>query len=248
MKRAVPAIVAGLLAAGCASAPKLSAREIVAKNAAARGGLDAWRKVETMVWTGHIESARAPASGMPFTLEQKRRNRTRLQIEAMGEESVRVFDGSRGWKLRQGRGRPDVQPYTPQELSAARTAHGFGGPLIEATDRLTLEGVDELDGRQAYHLKAGSEDVWVDARSFLEIRYDRMVDGPAGTPRRVSIEYGDYRSVDGLRIPFLIRTGNGSTPDRMQIEKVVLNAPLDDAAFSNPSLSRPVARRGVARR
>ena len=51
---------AGALAAGQAPAPKLSADEIVEKNAAARGGLDAWRQVRTMVWVGHIESAHAP--------------------------------------------------------------------------------------------------------------------------------------------------------------------------------------------
>src|SRR5437870_8315213 len=109
-------LVAVALAAGCAAAAKLSAAEIVAKNVAARGGLDAWRKIETMVWTGHIESAHTPAPRMQFTLEQKRPNKTRLLIHALGEDSVRAFDGVRGWKLRRQGARPEVQPYTPQEL------------------------------------------------------------------------------------------------------------------------------------
>src|SRR5712664_1455062 len=93
-------LVAVALAAGCASAAKLSAAEIVAKNVAARGGLDAWRKVETMVWIGHIESAHAPVPRMQFKLEQKRPNKTRLQLNALGDKSVRAFDGMHGWKLR----------------------------------------------------------------------------------------------------------------------------------------------------
>src|SRR5438045_4040995 len=101
-------LVAVALAAACASAAKLSAAEIVARNLAARGGLDEWRKVETIVWTGHIESTHAPLPTMPFRLEQKRQNKTRLQIDAGGEKSMRIFDGVHGWKLRAARGQPEV--------------------------------------------------------------------------------------------------------------------------------------------
>ncbi len=237
------ALVAVSLAARHAPAAELSAAEIVARNAAARGGLEAWRKVETMVWSGHIESAHAPAPSMQFALEQKRPNKSRLQINALGQRSVRVFDGEHGWKLRPTGGRPDVQPYTPQESKFAQAGHGIDGPLIdyeENGDSVTLEGVDEVAGRRAYHLnvrlaKGGNEHVWVDAETYLDLRYDRMTDGPVGRLRRVSVFYGDYRSVDGLQIPFLVETGAGpgTTPDRMKIEKVVLNVPLDDSSFEN---------------
>jgi hypothetical protein len=242
-------LVAGSLAAGRVPAAELSAAEIVAKNGAARGGLDAWRKVETVVWVGHIESAHAPMPSMRFELEQKRPNRTRLQIHAPGGKSVRVFDGVHGWKLRPARGRPEVQPYTPQELKFAQAGHGIDGPLIDSAAKgnsVTLESVDEIGGRKAYHLnvrlaKGGNEHVWVDTETYLDIRYDRMADGPAGASRRVSVTYGDYRTVEGLQIPFLIETGGGpgTTPDKMQIETVVLNAPLDDSPFGNPAAPHP---------
>jgi len=254
MIRVVAATVAVGLAsagsgAGCARAAKPTAQQIVAKNVAARGGLDAWRKVATMVWIGRIESAHAPVPSMPFTLEQKRPNRTRLQIDALGERSLRVFDGVRGWKAPPGRGRPEVQPYSPQELKFAQAGHGIDGPLIDFAAKgsaVTLAGLDEVGGRKAWHLNVhpamgGEEDVWLDADTWLELRYDRMADGPAGAQRRVSATYGDYRAVEGLQIPFLIETGGGpgTTPDRMQIERVVLNAPLDDWDFENPAAPRP---------
>ncbi len=242
-------LLAGTLAAGCASTAKLSAADVVAKNAAARGGLDAWRKVQTMVGNGHLESARAPAPGMLFELQQKRPNKTRLQITAMGERSLRVFDGSRGWKLRATGGQPQAEPYTLPELRSAQASHGIDGPLIDAAARgnsVTLEGVDRIADRKAYHLavhlaRGGTEDVWVDAETYLDIRYDRMVDGPAGASRRVSVTYGDYRTVEGVKIPFLITTGGGPgvTPDKMQIERVLLNPSIDDSAFGNPAAPRP---------
>lgn len=252
MKRlAAAAIAAGLAAA--APAAELSAAEVAARNAAARGGLDAWRKVETMVWSGRIESARAPA-GTRFELEQKRPNKTRLTVDALGKRSLRVFDGAHGWKIRPASGRPQVEPYTPLELRYAQAGHAIDGPLIDYAargDSVTLQGLDEIGGRRAYHLalrqaKGGREDVWVDAETWLDIRHDRMADVPGGAPRRVSATYGDYRSVEGLQIPFLITTGSGpgATPDRMQIETVTLNAPLDDSAFGSPAAPRPRDRAG----
>jgi hypothetical protein len=78
---------AGALAAGAqAPAPQLSIDEIVEKNAAARGGLQAWRQVRTMAWVGHIQSAHAPMPNMQFVLQQERPNKTRFEINAMGEK------------------------------------------------------------------------------------------------------------------------------------------------------------------
>jgi outer membrane lipoprotein-sorting protein len=241
-------LAAGSPVAGCATAAKLSAAEIVARNVAARGGVDAWHKVETMVWIGHIESTHAPLPSMPFKLEQKRPNKARLEISAIGDKSVRVFNGQRGWKLRPARGWPTAQPYDSQELKFAQTGHGIDGPLMDYAAKgnsVTLEGVDQLAGSKAYHLKVhpatgGDEDVWVDTETYLDLRYDRMAEGLAGSQRRVSATYGDYRTVEGVKVPFLITTGGepGTTPDKMALETVVLNAPLDDSTFENPAAAR----------
>ncbi len=250
--------LAGALGQGCAGNERATAADIVARNAQARGGVEAWRKVQTMAWSGHVESAHAPVPRMPFELDQKRPNRTRLLVYALGERSVRVFDGARGWKLRSAQGRPVVEPYSPAELRSAESAHGLEGPLMDAVARgeaVKVEGVDRIGDRDAYHLslrpaRGGVEDVWVDAETYLEVRHDRTVDGPSGAPRRVSTTYGDYRRVDGLQIPFLITTGGGpgATPDRMQLDSVVLDAPLDDGVFASPTAPRERARPSVAAR
>jgi hypothetical protein len=259
MKRAIFATIAVLLVAGALAAARgvpaaaLTAGDVVAKNVAARGGLDAWRKVETMAWTGHIESDHAPSPNMQFELAQRRPNKTRLQIHAMGgAPSVRVFDGARGWKVRPSGGQPEVQPYTTQELLFARAGHGIDAPLVAYAAKgapVALEGVEDVGGRKAYHLSTrlangAREDVWVDAETYLDVRYDRTAEGPSASARRVSATYGDWRTVEGLKIAFLIETGGGpgTAPDRMRIEKVVLNPPLDDWAFANPTTPRPRLR------
>jgi len=227
--------------------PGLTAEQIVAKNIAARGGLEAWRKIQTMAWVGHIESANAPAPGLPFVLEQKRPNKTRFEIKAPNQMAVRVYDGTHGWKLRPGRnGNPELQPYTTAELSFARDGEGIDGALMDYTAKgiaVTQDGVDEVEGHKAYRLNVKlpsgvSHHVWIDAQSFLDIKYDRESRNAFGMSGTVSVWYRDYRTIDGLQIPFTIETGAGTAKatDKMVIDKLLLNPPLDDKVFAKPNV------------
>src|SRR6516164_6287512 len=124
------ALAAAAVAGPKATVTSLSVQQIIERNVAARGGLERWRAVGTMAWVGHIESAHAPVPNMRFTLEQQRPNKTRFEVNALGQKAVRVFDGTQGWKLRaaQNVGRPDAQPFAAEELKFARAGQGIDGP------------------------------------------------------------------------------------------------------------------------
>jgi len=223
----------------------LSAAQIVEKNVAARGGADAWRKIQTMAWIGHVESANAAVPTLPFVLEMKRPNKTRFEISALGQVAVRVYDGTNGWKLRPTRnGKPDLQPYTPDEQKFSREEQVIDGPLIDAQAKgiaIGLDGMDEIEGRKAYRLSVrlpsgASHHVWVDAETFLDIKYDRETRGAIGQPATISVFYRNYRSVEGLQIPTVIETGLGTAQasNKLVIEKIALNPPLEDRRFAKP--------------
>jgi outer membrane lipoprotein-sorting protein len=238
-----------------ASVPVLTASQVVEKNAAARGGAQEWRKIDTMAWTGRVESASRSGRKVPFVLEQKRPDRTRFEVTVDGQKSVRVFDGTDGWKVRAGStGRPEVQPYTADELKFARGAPVIEGPLMDYAARgaaITLAGVQEIEGRMAYALglrlaSGTSYRVWIDAETFLELRYDREFMNAQGRPAVTSVFFADYRSIEGLRMPLTIETGtpDGKTRDKLVIEQVALNPHLDDRTFAKPG-SAVARRRGV---
>lgn len=243
--------------AGCASmlvllmtpaaASELTAAQIIEKNAAARGGLDAWRKIQTMVWVGHIESTNAPAPSLPFVLELKRPNKTRFEISAQMQTSVRMFDGIQGWKLRPApNGKPELQPYTPDDLNFARDGQGIDGPLMDYAAKgnvVTLDGIDEIEGHKAYRLNVKlpsghRHQVWIDAQNFLDIKYDRESHSVSGQSGMVQVFYRNYKTVEGLQIPLTIESRAMSrTSDKMVIDRVVLNQPLDDHRFTRPNVT-----------
>ena len=235
-----------------AIAQELSADQIIEKNAAARGGAEAWRKVQTMAWTGHVESANVPGRNMRFVLAQKRPHSTRFEISGENQRSLRVYDGSNGWKVRPSAGgTPEAKPYTSEELSFARGAQVIDGPLMDYAAKgaaITLGGVDTVGGRKAYRLDVrqisglGAR-IWVDAESYLEARYDRE-SRALDRPSTVSVTYHDYRPFEGLQMPTVIETGSStdSAKSKLVIEKVALNPQMKDQMFEKPRIA--VARHG----
>jgi hypothetical protein len=227
------------------AAPELTAEQIVEKNVAARGGLEAWRKIETMSWVGYVETAAAAGARLPFMLEMKRPNKTRFAINAPQQMSMRMFDGKQGWKLRStNSGQPDLQPYSADEVAFALDGQVIEGPLVDYQAKgssVMLEDIDEIDGSKAYRLgvkltSGASQHVWIDARSFLDVKSERESRNAFGKPGMVTKRYRNYRPVGGLQIPFVIEnsTDTGKIADRMVIDKILLNPPLDDRIFAKP--------------
>jgi hypothetical protein len=244
---------------------KLSAAEIVDRNVSARGGLQAWRAVQTLSMTGNMEAGgndrpTFPVPGkkmsrrdlppqrpiqqveLPFVLELKRPRKTRLEIKFKGQTAVQVFDSTNGWKLRPFLNRQEVEPYTPEEMKAASMQAELDGPLVDYAAKGTkveLEGVEKVGESEAYKLKltlknGQTQHVWVDTRTFLDVKID-------GTPRRLDGKYHpvatylrDYKAVSGLMVPYLLETAVEGVRqvERIQIESVVVNPKLDDSLFA----------------
>ena len=231
---------------GHSAQPALTVEAIVARNVEARGGLEAWRKIDTMVWTGHIDTDKSPAS-LQFLLELKRPNKTRFEVKGQNLQSVRAFDGNDGWKLHPAKsGGPEVQPFDAEELKYAKETEGLDGLLIDATSKgiaIELEGTDQIEGHKAYRLRTTSRSgtvrhAWVDATTFLDVKYDRAVRNKAGRVDTVSVYYRDFQDVKGVKLPMTIETSSASAknPDKMVIERVALNPPLEDRMFARPHL------------
>jgi len=268
-----------LLAAEKKKGPaKLTAKEIVQKHLAARGGLQAWHGVQSMVWKGKMEvgygdsvarSARYVSSAMkrkgkgprtpppvegrdnaqkqvqvPFVLEMKRPEKSRIEIEFAGKTAVQVYDGSNGWLLRPYLNRDDWQPFTAEQAKSQQGKWDLDGPLIDYAAKGTkveLASVEPVEGHKAYKLKLTHKSgevqhIWIDVKSFLDVKVEGTPRRMDGKMRTVWVTQRDFRSVQGLRVPFVLETAVDGYADthKMIIEKMALNPRLDDALFVKP--------------
>jgi hypothetical protein len=225
------------LAADAPSTPTgLSAAQIVDKNVAARGGLQAWRAVQILSLEGkmgaggnqravlhvplpHSDEGTLPRrpkeeTQLPFLMELKRPRKMRLELQFKGQTAVQVFDGTNGWKLRPYLNRQEVEPYSEEELKIASNREDLDGPLVDYAakgSRVELDGAEKVEGRDTYKIKVTEKnghsfDVWVDAQTFLEAKVEGQPRRLDGTDHPVEVYYRDYRIVDGLKIPFDLET------------------------------------------
>ncbi|KVN39918.1 hypothetical protein WT12_02605 [Burkholderia territorii] len=233
--------------AQAASAAHIGVAQIVERNVAARGGLQAWRAISTMKMTGELDAGGKKNVRLPFTLTLKRPHKSRLEIQFEQRTSLQVYDGSKGWLVRPYLGRNDIEPYTPAQLKSAAESAELDGPLIDyASKGTTIEalGTEQVEGHRAYVLKLTLKDgaqrrVWIDASSFLELKIDgdpRVLDGRMHS---VAVFYRDYRKENGLVIPHTMETvvSGVKTTHRITIAHVALNETADDALFAKPPIS-----------
>jgi hypothetical protein len=229
-----------------------SADEVIARNVAARGGLAAWQKVDTLVYLGHIERASARESPrVPFVMQMQRPNMTRFEVKEQFSQYTRIFDGRHGWRIRPGvDGRPQTTNFSPAEVAFARTEYVVDTPLIDYRSKgvtAELDGIDRLeDGRKAYRLSLRLPDgaqrkAWVDVKTDLDVRYDRPATSPYAPGKPVSVYYGDFRPEGGLQVPHSIETtaeaGHSveQAADKLIVERVMVNPKLDAMAFTPPA-------------
>ncbi len=261
------------------SAANLTAAQIIEKHVAARGGVQAWKAVQTLTVTGKMEAGSgdsvarstrlsrggtgavvkkaradaalandkggaAPQVQLPFSLDVKRPNKSHLEIEFAGKTAVQLYDGANGWKLRPYLNRDDYEPFTADEAKASAGQGQFEGPLIDYAAKGTkveLEKVEPVQGHDAYKLKLTMKDgnvqhIWIDASSFLDVKVEGLPRRMDGRMHPVYVYQRDFRSVQGLMLPFVVETTVDGYPNShtMTIEKVTLNPKLDDARFSKP--------------
>jgi hypothetical protein len=158
----------------------LTAAAIVDKNVAARGGLQAWRSVQTMAMEGKLgaggnqrptipvpvpdqkglskalPSRPTQEVQLPFLMELKRTRKLRLEVQFNGQTAIQVYDGTNGWKLRPFLNRRVVEPYSSEEVKGAALLSDLDGPLVDYAAKgtqLELVGVEKVENRDAYNLK-----------------------------------------------------------------------------------------------
>ena len=226
---ALPKVVAD------ASLPSLDT--VLQKYVDAIGGKDALAKVTTRVIKGRVDLAGVSRGGkMESFMKAPNRSLTVLEMGPLGV-TKQGFDGSTGWYFSKSGGMRNLKG--PELASAIADAEFYRDLRIKelyATTKLlgkTKSGYRELYVVQAVPRGGSAEYFYFDVETGLLFRRDTTRQTSAGMAR-AEIYYGDWREVDGIRLPFNITQSMPRMNLEFTVEEVKHNVAIEEAVFRRP--------------
>lgn len=211
--------------------------QILEKYVTGAGGRAAIEKVTSISAKGTIEIPDVNISGT-VELIQKAPDKALTVVDLAGVGTQREgFDGTTGWSDDPANG---FRQKDGVELAEAKRAATFGRELkMKALyPKMAVKSTEKVDGKDAYLVDATPEvgtpvKLYFDAATGLLVRQVAMRQMPQG-PLEVEVTFGDFRVVDGVKRPFMIRQATSAFTATIQLTEVKQNLPIDDAIFKAP--------------
>jgi hypothetical protein len=212
-------------------APKETADQVVGRYFEAIGGEAAAQKVTSAVMRG--TATNRAGQSFPVVVREKAPGRYQVTIDAKTPIS-RGFDGSSAWSKFGERGR-ELQGAQAQFV-ARDASPWLGARLKSQFTRLQVGRYDRIDGHDVITLNGTvspdvTEALSFDRASGLLVRRVARVRTPMGR-LQAQVDYGDYRAVDGVKVPFEVKVSDWESVTAQKFSDVKLNAPVEDAAFT----------------
>lgn len=207
--------------------------EIVARNLQAKGGAVKMKAITTLKQTGTMTMQGGMSAAM--TTIAKRPNMNRQEIVMMGQTMIMAFDGTNARMINPMAG-PNPIDVPAEQAAMIKDQSDFDGPLLDYKAKgytVELVGQEQIDGKNAFHLRVTRktlppQDLYLDGTTYLETKLATNVPG-SGV---MEIQFGDYRTVDGMMMPFSVKTyAGGMMLTELKLDTVEVNIKVDDALF-----------------
>jgi len=212
-------------------------RQLISNYIQALGGAAAIERV-----TSRIETGVTNVSGKSLRVEVFAQNpdKWKLVRHFPQEDSVSAFDGQAGWLRIPGRPAREMHG---ADIDAALISSDLHFPLHlqRLFPDLRVEYPEKIGERESYVLFCMREGrtaakLYFDEESGLFVRVMILDESPLGV-NPIQIEYGDYREVEGLKVPYLLTFTEPGSSYSIQIEEVRQNVPIEAGKFARPSSS-----------
>jgi hypothetical protein len=220
-----------------------TADELVSKNIEAKGGADALHALQSLRLTGKMLVQQGQIQ-LAYLQTNKRPDEVRTESSLQGMTQIEAYDGKEGWKVSPFFGRKDPERMSADDVKTLMEDAEIDGPLVDwktKGSKVEYLGTEDVEGTLAHKLKVVRKNgdvnfVYLDPDHFLEIRVltQRM---RHGAYEEVETDLGDYEKAAGVFVPTSIESGRKGAPDkeRIIIDKVEANVPVDDAIFHFPA-------------
>jgi len=224
-----------------------TADEVIENYFKATGGKDKWEAMKSIKKTAKVK-----AQGMefPVTILNKLPNSQKMFLLLQGNEYVQTaFNGSEGWSTNQMTMKPEKMESEDSEMMKQEL--DFPDPFWNYKDKgysIALEGEETVEGVACHKIKLTKKPVSISGKmeeNFMFYFFDKENGVPVmmrstakkGQTKGVAIDsfMSDYQEVNGLFFPFTVtQKMNGQAVATIVIEKIEINADIDDKEFSFP--------------
>ena len=204
----------------------VTAKSVIENYLKAIGGEKAASVVKTIVMNGTTTIPQAPS---PLSFTSKIDIKGKLMVElAMGTMSLmkQVLNDKGGYVTQQGQ-RQNIEGATLVEMKAA--AVPFEELSLVKKLGLTVESIESINGKDAYAIKNGKTTLFYDVVSGLKLAESKIIEQGGKTITQTT-NYGDYKEVKGVKVPFNIIQNVGFELD-IKISNVKINEGVSDADF-----------------
>jgi hypothetical protein len=212
------------------------------------------------VWNAYVRAVAEPARGFSTTVLNATDDRSEgrhgtLEVVFKGADRVRLTSrippdapasqtmiGDGGW-VASGSGSRALRP--DETARTRRSALRYRPIKIDRPANARIVGVERVGSRDAYvavsEVDPRTKTTWFfDVAAGLLLR-ERTTTETALVPLQEQIDYDDYRRVDGVMLPFVMRSSDGSPFDTSirAFTSIRHNVDVDDSTFEMPA--RPPA-------
>jgi zinc protease len=216
-----------------ASVPEgYTAEDVINHYAAATGGADKLRELKDI--SMHIVLT-MPGMSIDMATLQKAPGMYKMTLTMDGNViQQQIFDGTRG-RISGMQGAMELEGEMLEEMKL-QSVMNPELTYIERGYKLTLDGIETINGREAYKLivitpRNTSIQEFYGIECGLKLRMVASQDSPMGPVTQIT-DYGDYREVGNLKFPFRIRQQTGPQSMELAVQSVELNLGLNDELFS----------------
>ena len=217
-----------------------TADDIIARNIAARGGLEKIQSLKSLRTGGKLIIGDGQMEGR-LMAEVKRPNVSRVDFTIGGMEGMRVWDGTTGWGTSPWAGVMEPAPLKGNELKDAQEQADIEGPLVNYKAKghsVELVGKDKWGETDCNKLKVtlkngDVDEVYIDSKTNLEVGQRLIRDGEPYIESTMS----DWKDFEGLKMPQkidIVPHMEGAPSSHVIIEHVEINPEIDDARFARP--------------
>jgi len=175
--------------------------------------------------------AEAEMQGMKLELEMKKTTQDQFMqnIKVQGNSMQKqVLDGDSGYMVMQGQ-RKDLSAEEVAKIKEESAA--FPELNYLAVGDVTLEGVEQVDGKKAYKLKISDEKTaFYDMETGLKVQ-EIVTQEVQGQQMTSTIGYGDYQEVSGIKFPFKLMQSMGPQNMEFIVKEIKVNEGVEASDF-----------------